>query len=251
MAQAVLRLCPPLHDEPVPVEEIALALDIGEVRRARLRGFEGMLLTDRVRSTGAILANDSHGREARVRFTIAHELGHFLLEHHQFHGDTGFACSAADMGVVDGRDRHVVQESEANRFAIGLLAPPARFASLLDGPPDITSVHALAGDLQISREAALRRLVTLHPEPMAVVFARDDVISVAPRHPRFPWLRAIKGHALPIDLPLPDTPGENHTDWFAAPDGSWCAPSAATVLQQAHVSEIGFVTILLRLADRR
>ena len=56
---------------PFPVIDIARALDIIEVRTNRFDGFEGMLLTDSIRSKGAILANTRHGHR-RARFTIAH-----------------------------------------------------------------------------------------------------------------------------------------------------------------------------------
>ena len=207
LADAVLELLQPDARQPVPVTEIAMALDIVEVRCAALKGCEGLLLTDRVRSEGSILANDAHGRTARTRFTIAHELGHFLLEHHEPSGRDGFHCSAGDMGGQEGTTRHARQEAEANRFAIGLLAPLRRYAELLERAPDLRETLALASDLQISREAALRRLVALHPERLAVVFCRDGVIQVAPRGLGFPWLRAIKNDRLPINLELPNEPG--------------------------------------------
>ena len=108
------------RDSAVPVEDIAVALDISEVRLDHFDGFEGMLLTDTVRSTGCILAKNSNGRR-RARFTIAHELGHFLMERHQLFAATGFTCSAQDMRESrDGRQQ-LRQETQANQFAIELL----------------------------------------------------------------------------------------------------------------------------------
>ncbi|MEM6891561.1 MAG: ImmA/IrrE family metallo-endopeptidase [Pseudomonadota bacterium] len=80
----------------VPAEDIAKTLDISQVRLDRFYGFEGTLLTDTVRSTGCILANTLKGHR-RAQFTIAHELGHFLMERHQLSAATGFTCSARDM----------------------------------------------------------------------------------------------------------------------------------------------------------
>ncbi|WP_089989186.1 ImmA/IrrE family metallo-endopeptidase [Cognatiyoonia koreensis] len=65
-------------EHAVPITEIARGLDIEDVRVDHFGGFEGMLLTDKARSTGCILANSSKGNR-RVRFTVAHELGHFLM----------------------------------------------------------------------------------------------------------------------------------------------------------------------------
>ena len=70
---------------PIPVVEVARALDIEEVRLEHLDGCEGVLLTDRVRSRGRILVN-RRGGQRRVRFGIGHELGHFLNERHLLHG---------------------------------------------------------------------------------------------------------------------------------------------------------------------
>ena len=92
-------------DSAVPVVDIAKALDVSEVWLDRFDGFEGMLLTDTVRSSGCILANNSKSHR-RARFTIAHEPGHFLMERHQLSAATGFTCSAQDMPETrDGRRR--------------------------------------------------------------------------------------------------------------------------------------------------
>lgn len=75
----------------VSVTAIAKALDVTEVKLDHFDGFEGMLLTDKARSRGVILANTAHGGR-RARFTVAHELGHYLLERHQLSGELGFQC---------------------------------------------------------------------------------------------------------------------------------------------------------------
>lgn len=112
------RLALALHDHlgriepPVPVIEIAQALDIAEIRVDVFDGFEGMLLTDRARSRGAILANKRHGQR-RTRFTVAHELGHFLLERHEISGENGFTCQARDLRETRENKQHLRQESEA------------------------------------------------------------------------------------------------------------------------------------------
>ena len=81
-----------------------------------------MLLTNRARSFGSILVNMSHGPR-RARFSIAHELGHFLLERHVLSQDDGFRCTSQDMREARDDTRHHKQEAEANHFAAALLAP--------------------------------------------------------------------------------------------------------------------------------
>jgi Zn-dependent peptidase ImmA (M78 family) len=171
----------------VPVVEIAQALDIAEVRIAQFDGFEGMLVTDRVRSYGAILANSTYGNR-RARFTVAHELGHFLLERHRFFGRKGFLCRTEDMGETRIDRLHRRQETEANLFAIELLAP-ARVANQRFGKePDLRDAQRLRDDLDISLEAAVRRMVDLRPEPLAAVFIAGKQIRYVVRGQGFPWI---------------------------------------------------------------
>ena len=86
----------------IPIEAIARALDITEVRKEEMDGCEGVLLTDRMRSYGKILVN-TRGGAGRARFSVAHELGHFLLESHVLSDASGFVCNGADMR--EGRER--------------------------------------------------------------------------------------------------------------------------------------------------
>jgi hypothetical protein len=151
-----------LHSEArryaVPIHAIARALDIVDIREEPLRSIEGALIMRPDRDVGAILANANSSRQRR-RYTVAHELGHFLNLWHQPANEGGFACTTEDLGTPWGgvsRDagRHRLQESQANRFAIELLAPATRVKPLLKGIPDLEQVIAVSADLDISKEAA-------------------------------------------------------------------------------------------------
>jgi Zn-dependent peptidase ImmA (M78 family) len=61
----------------VRIDEIAAALGIIEIRYEEFDSFEGALITRPERDMGMILVKASQN-ERRRRFTIAHELGHFL-----------------------------------------------------------------------------------------------------------------------------------------------------------------------------
>ena len=62
---------------PVPIEDIARSVDITNITFIGTDSFEGGLVTDRDKSEGVILVNRRSGRRRR-RFTVSHELGHFL-----------------------------------------------------------------------------------------------------------------------------------------------------------------------------
>ena len=125
----------------LPVHEIARALDIEEIREAQLTSLEGCLLTDRQKSYGWILVNGASSPRRR-RYTVAHELGHFLNERHVPTSEGGFRCTREDMTHPARRGRHLWQEREANSFAIELLAPGKLIRSRLSGAADLE--HALA-----------------------------------------------------------------------------------------------------------
>jgi Zn-dependent peptidase ImmA (M78 family) len=214
---------------PVPIYEIAEALDIVEIREAPMRGLEGAVVTTPDRNVGSIVVN-SRSHPVRRRFTLAHELGHFLNPWHRPSDRSGgFSCTRADLGNGWRRrasahvSRHVAQEIEANRFAIELLAPTRLLRPYLSGIPDLAKVIELADDLGLSREAGARRYVELHQGPTALVFSADGVVRYVQRHSDFPFVSCQRGQRL---LALPAATDEaglsahveaDPRDWLGRP----------------------------------
>ena len=102
LAQALLVQLPHL-DGRVPIEEIALALDIVAIEPKPLKSLEGCLQCDPYKSYGQIVVN-ANSRPRRQRYTIAHELGHFLNERHRPPSEQCFVCTAADMSALFRKD---------------------------------------------------------------------------------------------------------------------------------------------------
>src|SRR5436189_3771321 len=84
---------------PIPLEKISAAVGINEAVGRLTESFEGVLVTDASKTTGSIAYNKASHLERR-RFTIAHEIGHFLLP---WHG-AGAQCMKSDMGVLKSSD---------------------------------------------------------------------------------------------------------------------------------------------------
>lgn len=208
---------------PVPVHDIARTLDIVDIREQNLHGLEGALITSPERPDGLILVNRRSSRPRR-RFTIAHELGHFLMVHHVMVEATGFRCRNRDMVAespgrkTSSEDRHIRQEAEANRFAIELLAPRSRLRPLLNRLPDLARVLEISETFTISKEAAVRRYVELHTEPLAVLFLHRGRVIYLQKGNEFPWLAIGKGQTLPGHAEtrpgLSDTYDADPADWF-------------------------------------
>lgn len=242
-----------LGDRPgsVPVYEIASALDILEIREERLTNIEGALITPPARGYGSILVN-SNSRPPRRRFTVAHELLHFLSSYHHPVSQDGFFCSRQDLISSDQKsaDRHQRQEAEANAFAIELLAPLKRVRGYLRGPPDLHAVVAMADELAISREAAARRFVSSHREPLAAVFSHNGRVVYREPSRAFPRLSISRGQQLTLarslaDDRLSEMEEANPEDWLDISQGVamsaqtlWQADGyAITLLHVVHTAE--------------
>lgn len=242
-----------LKSGSVPVYEIASAVDIVDIRERRLIGLEGALVTTPDRDVGSIAIN-SRSRPERRRFTLAHELGHFLNLWHQPKDPSGrFSCSRADLGLgwssrSTKASPHVDQEIQANRFAIELLAPLRMVRPFLYGISDLDKVLTMSETLAISREAAARRYVELHADPTALVFGADGLVRYVQRHPNFPFVSCRKGDPLPG---LVDAPDDDRVSPHVEADASdWLArPSGASLIAQTLRQKAGYSITLLVLDD--
>lgn len=185
---------------PIPIEELAMQLDIAEIRDVSSEKFEGGLITDTTRSSGYILVNRG-AIKGRRRFTIGHELGHFLMRTHTAPVG-GFQCSRADMRRWDNKEASttVRMEVEANEFAALILMPPPlwRLETAKFRDPDLTQVVDLARIFDVSKEAAARAYAQYHDQLVAVAVTKDGCIDKIYRNvTRFPTMCLKKGDPVP------------------------------------------------------
>jgi hypothetical protein len=108
----------------VPPDLAALCEELGlHVREVPARGFDGALVRSRTAQKGIIAIKASLREKARKRFTIAHEIGHFVLPHHRL------LKTVCDERKIDSFDARLNRpEVEANEFASELLLPGAILA---------------------------------------------------------------------------------------------------------------------------
>lgn len=247
------RLAKALHQQigrltgAVPVDEIALALGIAEIRREVLDGCEGVLLTDRARSHGRILVNRRRGLQA-ARFGIAHELGHFLLERHVLGLGGTFTCTQGDMRETRTARQHKRQEVEANEFAIGLLVPDDLLVPFLKMQPEISAAADLRTKFDISLEAATRCLVERHEEPIAAVWSKDGTIRYAIRGASFPWIERGRGQqisALSSTAAAVKRGGTGTRSMREVAPAAWTLADIPELFEQVRVGKDGHALTLL------
>lgn len=245
---------------PVDIEELAYALDIEEIAELKTEGFEGGLLTDECRSRGIILVNRTAGL-GRRRFTIGHELAHFLLPSHKPVKTDQFLCSREDMATWTAAEQAKYQrmEAEANRFSALILMPPPLLRPYLGrmGDPSITGLLTVSADFVVSKDAAARAYAQYHDEPVAMVVAKDGLIQRVYKNTRFPKLGVSAGHPVPRRSAYHGAIGANleMSPIVRADAGQWLESDwgrrLPDVYEQVLVQSHGFALIMLwaELAD--
>lgn len=165
---------------PVDVERIALEYSrtrfpqsyIASVQGLDLRGFEGCLKANADGSRWLIAYNDEHSSPGRIRFTLAHEFGHFML-----HRTTQvlFECTERDLYDWDSSARQI--EAEADAFASYLLMPLDDFRAQLAGQEvSLSFLEHCRVRYGVSRMAAALKWIEIAPRRALVVAARDGFL---------------------------------------------------------------------------
>lgn len=141
---------------PVDVQALSLALGV-PVRSS----FLGPNLSGLIERTGdakfAITVNASHP-ETRQRFTMAHELGHYMLHRHLLGSgvDDNRMYRSEPGGPFHNTKIGPAQETEANKFAAELLMPHELIA--LVRKRGVTTARDLAREFGVSEHAMSIRI---------------------------------------------------------------------------------------------
>jgi hypothetical protein len=157
---------------PVDVPELALETanifgwsdPITEVRAASIKGFEGALFPGDDRKKWMLLYNDEVTSTGRIRFTQAHELGHYVL--HRTLKDE-FQCSEDDMynWTQDEKD----MEAQADLFASYLLMPLDDFRQQIPGTVELDVLGRCADRYGVSLTAAILKWLQYTDEKAVLI----------------------------------------------------------------------------------
>jgi IrrE N-terminal-like domain len=151
---------------------IAARLNLG-IREVDADGFDGALVRARELPVGTIVVRESIREASRKNFTIAHEIGHFVIPEHE---DGGVVCTARDVGNWSDPTKH--REREADEFAAALLMPAALVEPILrSATPCMRVIEQIAQQSGSSLSAAAWRYCDLATEPVAIVWSTDKQIQ--------------------------------------------------------------------------
>jgi Zn-dependent peptidase ImmA (M78 family) len=146
-----------LTKPPVAVEKIARQLGIKLVDHRFDSDISSLLVCKA--DQFIICVNESHHLNRR-RFSVAHEIGHFMLHRDEapyFHKDVGIYFRANSADLPDPK------EVEANQFAAEILIPLTMIRKDLSASPPPTASE-LAKKYQVSEQAMTFRLASIRPE---------------------------------------------------------------------------------------
>ncbi|WKZ88692.1 MULTISPECIES: ImmA/IrrE family metallo-endopeptidase [Ralstonia] len=165
---------------PVDVGELAQAVgrelrlgdEITDVQAANLDSFEGGLFQVE-KGRWALLYNESLSSPGRIRFTQAHELGHFLV--HRLLQDQ-FHCSQAEIAGYDAGSRQM--EAEADEFASTLLMPMTQFRASVAGQSiDLDVLSSASTKFGVSLTAAALRWIRFTEDSAVLVLSTDGFMN--------------------------------------------------------------------------
>ena len=167
--------------ERFPVDVAQLALNVGAqlcwsdtifaVEPANIPGFEGGLFHAENKGW-ALLYNEKIKSQERIRFTQAHELGHYLV--HRL-AQQKFECSQAD--VLHGGKGEREIEGQANEFAASLLMPLNQFRPVTGLLADFDKLSDASAKFGVSMTAAALRWIASTDQSAVLILARDGYMD--------------------------------------------------------------------------
>ena len=158
------------------------------VREVESVGFDGTLVRSRSTRKGVIGVRISIAEEGRKRFTIAHEIGHFVIPQHQFlknvcresviasyrstlnkaeiEANHFAATGAGDEGEISPR-------AVANHFAAELLLPAPAMRERFRREPSVADISQIAQEFETSLSATALRFVDLTDAAVALLWLQE------------------------------------------------------------------------------
>lgn len=136
---------------------------------------------------------------SRLRFTFAHELGHYILDDHR---NTLLLPTTPVHGSVTTLDASVETEREADLFAASLLLPEDRLKrDLFKRKFNFTLVDEISRKYNVSLTATLLRFIALGNHPLMMVCSRAGKLKWLRYSDDFPFsrLRLGVGNEIPPD----------------------------------------------------
>jgi hypothetical protein len=149
------------------------------IREVEADGFDGALVRSTHEVRGIVFVKRAMRDQGRKRFTIAHEIGHYVL-----HADARISCGSDDIESWSRTPEN--PERQADEFAAELLLPSAEVRQLVGKQwPSFLPIMPLCDMFGASLTAAARKYCDLISQRCAVVYSVKRIISWIHPSPSF------------------------------------------------------------------
>lgn len=120
----------------------------------------------------------------RLRFSFAHELGHYFIDDHRNSLKKGKSLHKSYSSLIP---KNIV-ETEADCFASNLLLPPNRFEKFIFQKKfSFSLIESISNHFRISISATLFRFVESGNYPIMVVYSQNNIVKYKWCSDRFPY----------------------------------------------------------------
>lgn len=146
------------------LEELAEVLGTQIISTELPDSILGLFVANTNAHHSAILVNRSARTEGSQRFTICHEIGHYLL-----HNDGAFLC-----GYKEIYEHQQDAEAQANAFAAELMMPTGVIRPMTEKRFSTQNIRAISKHCTCSLEAAARRFIDIAAHrQLAIIVVKD------------------------------------------------------------------------------
>lgn len=120
----------------------------------------------------------------RLRFSFAHELGHYFIDDHRNSLKKGNSLHKSYSSLLP---KNIV-ETEADCFASNLLVPPNRFANFINKKKfNFPLIESISRHFGISLSATLFRFIESGNYPIMVVYSQNNIVKYKWCSDTFPY----------------------------------------------------------------
>ena len=159
----------------LPINPIEIAEQYAiQCQRGEIQGFSGCLVKQG--DVFGILYSSKFNNDGFIRFTVAHELGHYFLPGHpELLFPEGDGIHHSHNGFTDSE----IHELEADHFAAALLMPRHLFRAALgqETIPGFYAIEALSEKCKTSITATAIRYATFADYPVALIVSSNNRVE--------------------------------------------------------------------------
>jgi hypothetical protein len=156
-----------------------------------------------------IFINSKSDNNERIRFSFAHELGHYFIDEHR-------------NALIKGKSLHKsynqyfrrnIVELEADFFSSNLLMPKCRFLKSIGNKKfNADLINSLKSEYGISFTACAIRLIDIDTHPIIIIFAENGYVKWKFSSSDFPYKWLLNDNVVPKDTVMGEYFYQNKTD---------------------------------------